>query len=348
MAMTEPFEAWELSARLALGDQGLGYHAAGPIIAEVRAHCEHTGESPYEAYGDPAEFAVTTAAEQPPELLEKVDRDGFTALGHLTGQLFLLALVALVLPLFYAVKDRTWSFPVTTAALAGTVLLVAAMFAVGAGPRALRAAGRPRLAKVSYLAAVLFGAGAAAAFTGLPHEHLVTLPVPAIVVAALLALYALTRGPKKPAGLPPHVSPTPRTAGPTAAEAWLTRLNGLLIGRYDLSPERAGDLVREARAHLADSGRTPGEEFGPVEDYALEVSRHEPIRQEPFYRTRPARVAARAAGVLICGGAFLRWLGDGPWWAAWLLAFPATVAAIWLLITSFRPGPPGSDPRRPS
>jgi hypothetical protein len=40
--------------------------------------------------------------------------------------------------------------------------------------------------------------------------------------------------------------------------------------------------------------------------------------------------------VLICGGAFVRWLSEGPWWATWLLAFPATVAAIWTLVQTIR------------
>ncbi|GIM89873.1 hypothetical protein Ato02nite_016660 [Paractinoplanes toevensis] len=336
MAKTEPFEGWELKARIALGDEGLGYHAANPIIADVRAHCEYTGESPYEAFGDPKEFAATTAAEQPPELLEKVDRDGLTPMGHLTGQLFVLSLAATVLPLFFAAKEHTWSFPATAAALTGTALLIVALFAVRGVPQALRASGRPHLAKFSYIAAVVFGAGAAAAYTGLSREHLFPVPAPAIVAVALVGLYLLTRAPKKPTELVPHVAPTPRTARPTGAEAWLTRLTGLLIGRYDLAPERAGDLAREARAHVAESGRTPEEEFGPVEDYALAVSRHEPIRKEPFYRTRPGRILGGAVSVLICGGAFVQWLGDGPWWATWLLAFPATLASLWMLTRTIR------------
>ncbi|GAA0561619.1 hypothetical protein GCM10010172_51030 [Paractinoplanes ferrugineus] len=336
MVETEPFEAWELKARIALGDQGMGYHAANPIIADVRAHCEYTGESPYEAFGDPREFAATTAADQPPELLEKVGRDGLTAIDQLTGELFVLSLAAVVLPLFFAVKEKTWSFPATAAALTGTALLVLALFAVGSGPRALRAAGRPGLTKFSYLAAGLLGAGAVAAFAGLPHEHLFPVPALAIVALALVGLYLLTRGPKKPAESAPHVPPTPRTARPVGAEAWLTRLTGLLIGRYDLAPERAVELAREAGTHLADSGRTPQEEFGPVEDYALEVSRHEPVRKEPFHRTRPARLLGAVLGVLICGGAFLGWLDGGPSWAAWSVALPATVGALWMLVRSIR------------
>jgi hypothetical protein len=336
MTATEPFETWELPARMALSDQGLGYHAANPIIADVRAHCEYTGESPYEAFGDPKQFAATTAAEQPPELLEKVDREGLTAIGHLSGQLFVLSLAAVAIPLFFAVTERTWTFPATTSALTGTALLILALFAVNGVPQALRASGRPRLAKFSYLAAAVLGAGAAAAYTSLPHHHLFPVPALAVVAVALVSLYLLTRTPKKPAELTPHVRPTPRTAPPTGTDAWLTRLTGLLIGRYDLDPERAGDLAREARAHLAESGRTAPEEFGPVEDYALEVSRHEPNRKEPFHRTRPARVIGGIAGVLICGGAFLQWLDDGPWWAAWLLALPATAASIWTLAQALR------------
>jgi hypothetical protein len=336
MTETEPFEAWELPARMALGDRGLGYHAANPIIADVRAHCEYTGESPYEAFGDPKQFAETTAAEQPPELLEKVDREGLTAMGHLTGQLFVLSSAAVAVPLFFAAKERTWSFPATTSALTGTALLILALFAVRGVPQALRASGHPHLAKSSYIAAGAFGAGAVAAYMGLPHRHLFPVPALAIVALGLGSLFLLTRAPKKPAEVTPHVSPTPRTARPAGADRWFTRLAGLLIGRYDLDPERAGDLAREARAHVAESGRDPEEEFGPVEDYALEVSRHEPVRTEPFYRTRPARILGGIAGVLICGGAFVRWLSEGPWWATWLLAFPATVASIWTLVQTIR------------
>ncbi|RSM48495.1 hypothetical protein DMB66_46280 [Actinoplanes sp. ATCC 53533] len=336
MTTTEPFEGWELKARIALSDQGLGYHAANPIIADVRAHCEYTGESPYEAFGEPKDFAATTAAEQPPELLEKVDREGMTVMDYLTGQLFVLSLAAVVLPLFFAVKERAWSFPATTSALTGTALLILALFAVGGVPQALRASGRPHLMKFSYIATGAFGVGAAAAYARLPHEHLFPVPALAIVALALISLYLLTRTPTKPAALVPYVAPTPRTARPVGAEMWLTRLTGLLIGRYDLAPERAGDLTREAQAHLAESGRTPEEEFGPVEEYALEVSRHEPIRKEPFYRTRPAQILGGVVGVLICGGAFIQWVGDGPWWAAWLVAFPATVASIWMLSRTVR------------
>ena len=174
MTKTEPFEAWELKARIALGDHGLGYHATSPIIADVRGHCEYTGESPYEAFGDPTDFAATTAAEQPPELLEKVDREGLTAMGHLSGQLFVLSLTAVALPLFFAVKERSWSFPATTSALTGTALLILALYAVSGVPHALRASGRPHLAKFSYLATGALAVGAA----GGVHNPAAQAPLP--------------------------------------------------------------------------------------------------------------------------------------------------------------------------
>ncbi|MFI7075762.1 hypothetical protein ACIBO1_00520 [Micromonospora sp. NPDC049903] len=91
--MTEPFERWELPTRLALSDQGVGHHLANPIIADVRTHCELSGQSPYDAFGDPEEFALTAAAEQPAHLRENVDRNGMLPADYLSGSVFALVVL---------------------------------------------------------------------------------------------------------------------------------------------------------------------------------------------------------------------------------------------------------------
>ncbi|GGN85030.1 hypothetical protein GCM10010112_64950 [Actinoplanes lobatus] len=59
------FDEWELPARFALADRGIGYHASTPLIAHVRAHCRRTGQSPLEAFGDPRRFAAAVAPGRP-------------------------------------------------------------------------------------------------------------------------------------------------------------------------------------------------------------------------------------------------------------------------------------------
>jgi hypothetical protein len=321
--MTETFDQWELSARIALGDQGIDYHAATPPIEAARAHCEATGQSPREAFGTPEEFAATTADELPAGLRAEVD--------YLTGQLFTLATLVLIASVFFAVLERTMSFPVTPAILAGLALLAAALMASGGLPGALRAAGRPRQAKLAYVAAGVLGLLSATAFTTLPHGQIARVPVLGLVAISVVALGLLTRAPK------------PRTRRPRQPrgtdgdpDAWLTRLSGLLVGRYDLPPERAADLVREARAHLAATGAAPQDEFGSPADYARRVAEPEPVRRDPWWRTPP--VAMLAWGLAIAAGVdtFIDWSAGGHVWSAWLVAVPATAFSAGQLIRTAR------------
>ncbi|MCO8274091.1 hypothetical protein M1L60_26165 [Actinoplanes sp. TRM 88003] len=326
--MTTTFETWELPARIALGDQGIGYHTANPIIEDVRAHCERTGQSPFEAYGDPREFAVRAAAEQPAEVREMVDREGMTPGDYLSGQIFVVnLLVLLAVPLFAAI-DRTWTFPATAAGLTGTVLLALTLFWAGAVPRAVRASGRPHLVKYAWAALPVLVLAAATAFTTLPREHLFPIPVVAVVVVAAILLGLQMREPKKPTG------PASRIPAPATADDWFERLNGLLIGRYDLAPDRAAELTRTARAQLAGSGRTA--DLGSVEEYAHRIQEGEPARKDPFWRTRPAQIISLLVGLGIAVRAFIGWQQDGVWWAAYLIALPAALGGAWFLLQALR------------
>ncbi|GAB2602221.1 hypothetical protein Aab01nite_62840 [Paractinoplanes abujensis] len=315
--MTVTFESWELPARMALGDQGVRYHEATPIIDHVKDHCLRTGQSPYEAFGEPREFAARAAAQVPAELRDPVDREGMTPRDYLEGQL--LVVTGLVIPavLLIAAIDRTWTFPATAAGLTGSVLLMVTFFWAGAVPRAVRASGRPHLVPYAWVAAALLVLITATAFTTLPRGHLFDLPVLAVAGVAAVVVALQLRGP----------SPT-RPREPQPEGDWFGRLNGLLIGRYDLTPERAAELTREARAR--------GGDLGPVEEYARTVQQGEPVRRDPFWRTRPARVIGILAGIGLAVRAFGDWQADGVWWAAYLIALPGALGGLWFLIQALR------------
>ncbi|MBL7253008.1 hypothetical protein [Paractinoplanes lichenicola] len=315
--MTVTFESWELPARIALSDQGVRYHEATPIIENVKDHCARTGESPYEAFGEPRDFAVRAAADVPAELRDPVDREGMTPGDYLGGQLLVVTGVVIPVVLLFAAIDRTWTFPATAAGLTGSVLLLVTFFWAGAVPKAVRASGRPHLVKFAWAAAALLVLGTATAFTTLPREHLFDLPVLAVAGVAAVAVALQLRGPS------PRRRRTPEPKGD-----YFERLHGLLIGRYDLTPERAAELTREARAR--------GGDLGPVEEYARRVQEGEPVRKDPFWRTRPAQIIGILVGISLAVRAFLGWQADGVWWAAYLIALPGALGGLWFLIQALR------------
>ncbi|ROO58501.1 hypothetical protein EDC02_0261 [Micromonospora sp. Llam0] len=333
-ATAEPFERWEIPARFALSDRGVGYHLANPIIADVQAHCAYTGQSPYDAFGSPEEFALVAAAEQPAHLRENPDRNGLTPGDYLSGGLMSLGLIGLGGSLFYAVLEQTLSFPANPAVSTGTALLGLAVFVVRGVPGALRAAGRPRLATASFALVALLAGLAVTAFFALPREPVFRVPVFALAGVSLLVLLWQLRGPAKPRQPIVHTPPTPRTAGhdndEADVDAWFRRLTGLLVGRYDLTPQRAGELARQARNHLvAAPGTIPDSEFGPVEEYARELADHEPQRRVPFWRTAPAMLIGSLAGLSLTVSAFLAWSAQGHYWAAYGVALPAALGSAW-------------------
>jgi hypothetical protein len=67
-------------------------------------------------------------------------------------------------------------------------------------------------------------------------------------------------------------------------DRWFRRLHGLLVSRHDMSTRRAATLVDEARAHLADTGTTAEDEFGPVGTYAADIAAPTKTAPRPWYR----------------------------------------------------------------
>ncbi|HWS38734.1 MAG TPA: hypothetical protein VN408_39105 [Actinoplanes sp.] len=176
------FEQWEMSARFALADRGIGYYGSEPIIAGVRAHCLATGQSPAEAFGDPRQFADDT-------MRSRMQRPSV----YLTGQLFLLSLGGIAVPVLFAMIDWTLQFAVSAAGLTGFAALILASFAAWGVPQALRSVGRPGAAVAVRLTALLLGAGAVPAYLLLPHDDLFTVPVPAVIAVAVGVLFLSTR-----------------------------------------------------------------------------------------------------------------------------------------------------------
>ncbi|XVV17409.1 hypothetical protein ACQP2X_24420 [Actinoplanes sp. CA-131856] len=160
------------------------------------------------------------------------------------GSLSLLAIPAI---LYAAWAAGSLMIPLTLDDLTGTALLVATLLAAFALPRVVWA-----YAVTGALVVVT-----ALAFTQLPGTSLGSVPAPALLAAAVLLAWLLNR--------------TPRRQSPE--QAWLSRLDGLLVGRYDVPRRRAAELVAEARAAGAPNGPAP------VARYARELAEAEPPRR---------------------------------------------------------------------
>ncbi|WP_128382327.1 hypothetical protein [Streptomyces cavernae] len=175
--------------------------------------------------------------------------------------------------------DTGLMLPVNWAGLCGTALLMCTLVGIQV-IRFLRTDGKPRAALWAIGGIALGIVLGAVAFQGLPRHELFPVPAPALtLVGIVLIVWGWNR----------DDSPRPQRSGQDAgqdsrqeSDQWLRDLSGLLEGRHDLVPERARELTAEAAVHLADTGRTPQEEFGPVEDYALRLAEHE-SRHTPWW-----------------------------------------------------------------
>ncbi|MEV7087831.1 hypothetical protein AB0O07_18370 [Streptomyces sp. NPDC093085] len=319
---------WAARAQLALAKRGVHHYTAVPLLEEVKASCAENGQPPEELFGTPEEFAEAALLELPPDTVPPADTQGLTSRDHLTGAPFLVTLWTLAASVLYAVLAGTLSFGVSAASLTGTVLLALAVMALSGPADALRSAGHLRLAPWPFALAALLAAGSAAAFTQLSRDHLVTIPLWAIVVVGVAALLFQLRGSKPP---------RPGAADPESTDAWLDRLVNLLIGRHDLPPQRARELAGEAREHLRVAGTTPGAEFGPLDEYARDLAEPETVRQPAWWRSTPGSVATHLIALALGAGAFVAWLHSAPY-AAYLLALPFAAGRVFRLIRLFVPG----------
>lgn len=314
--MRRSFAAWEVAARAAMADRGVDDDVANSLIDAAEAHAEQSGQDPWEALGSPTAYAAAAAAERP--VTERAGRDvhGMTPGDHPRAAILGLAVMAIPATALAALTRATVSFPVTWSGLAGLLSFAVCWVVVLGAPGAVRAAGRPQWVPW------LFGWGAVqvvatgAAFTLLPGSRLIDLPAPLIIAVAALVVWLLprTRRTRHRTAKPPTTAPP---SGRGDDDRWLGALRGLLIGRHDVPPRRAADLVTDARQHLALAGGSAHAEFGPVDAYAAELADSAAMRRDPWWRGSVAQLAATAiATAATAEVAADLWRGGHRWIAA--------------------------------
>ncbi|MGR3932811.1 hypothetical protein [Streptomyces sp. BRA346] len=226
-------------------------------------------------------------------------------------------------------------------------------------PADVRAAGDPdamtatdyAVAVTGQLGLMTFGAGAYEFVTnGLMTSLTTSALLGCVAIAAVaLAAVALVEGPDTVIA---HV-PTPAICAlgillpawvlfskpPTApaherlpSEAWLHKLPRLLEGCHALPRARAAELTREASRQLAESGREPEDEFGPVAAYARQLAKAKAPRQHWWQRND----VRSAVGTAFFGVYLVNNLHDqGPMWLT-LVAAVGTYTSTASLIAHLR------------
>lgn len=312
--MTAGFERWELLARTALDDRGIGYHEATPLIEQARSDYEQSGADPWEALGSPTDFAADVAAGQPAAQASR-DTQGKTARDHLSDGAFGCAFLGVPVSLLAMWANRGLTIPLTPAGTAGTLLSFLSLFTVVAVPNALRAAGRPRLAPWAFVAGGALVVAAATAFTGLPKDRFGEISALGTLVVSLGLCWLLTRPakPSKSGALPdPAAGPA---ADPTASTA-----------RRDADPADPDAWFRRLRAHVAASGARPQDEFPSLQQYAKELADGEPRRQPPWWRTPAASRAGRIGMLVLLAVQVVIAVTGDDWW----IAVTGTALLLWL------------------
>lgn len=252
------------------------------VLAEVAAHCAESGEHPRDAFGSPEEFAARTARERIP-LAEQARRDWakLSTVDYLLGGLSKIATLLVVAALMALVQEGLW-INLTLPGVSGSLLLAVTLQLVWVA-FALRTAARLRAAAAVGGGVAVLVLVTAVAFTALPHHGLGRMPTPMLGVAGvLLGLVAWRlesaderrRAGAAAGGRSADATADPSRAGsePSDTEGWLRLLGDLLVGRHGVPRRRARELVTEARDHLAATGRSPAEEFGPLQVYALRLA----------------------------------------------------------------------------
>ncbi|WP_433794569.1 hypothetical protein [Actinoplanes sp. CA-252034] len=302
------FDRWEASARIALAERGIGYHEATPLIEEARQHCAESGESPWRSIGAPAEFAADVAGSGSAESAER-DTRGKTPRDYLSDAMFGLAALGVPVAVAGSVAAGSLIIPVTAAGLVGSLVTCVAAVVAWAGPGALRASGYPRLAPWSFGLCAVLGALAGLAFMEVPKTRIGGLPALALIAVSVGVCWLLTRPRRRVAS-----AGGDGDDGPAESGAWFARLNALLVGRFDVAPARAAEMVAETRAHVAAAGVRPRDEFPSIAGYARDLAEAEPVRPGPWWRSPNAGLLATLGVGFVLGVQTVEAALNGPWW----------------------------------
>ncbi|MER5869547.1 hypothetical protein [Streptomyces sp. NPDC002044] len=136
----------------------------------------------------------------------------------------------------------------------------------------------------------------------------------------------------------------PETDAPDAQERelWLRELTRLLEERHAIPRARAAELTEEAAGHLDATGHAAGQEFGPVELYALRLAEADAPRAgwKRGGVLPDAVLAVILTGYLVAGIA-----SGGPLWQIGLAA-GALAVHLAILATRRSRGRPSGPPAR--
>lgn len=305
-------DTWQARARWELALRDVGEELADTRLAQVQQHCAETGQHPEESFGTPEDFAADVATDLATEGDSNRDPEPTEDL-RLNSFLLHLGYVAV---LFGAV---CWLFnglvlQATPGGLATAVLVCSVVAGVHVVEN-LRGSGRPRATPWAIGGVAAAGTLAVAAFQALPNQALFPVPAPLLIVLGLAAIGC---------GFARKGKVRPQRSG-QSTEQWLADLAGLLEGRHDLPRKRAAELTAEAAAHLRDTGRTPQEEFGTVENYAQQRAEHETTRP-PWWRRDNILSWLRIFGPLTL--LIVNIADDGAWWFSIVLVL-AICTELW-------------------
>ncbi|WP_405062714.1 hypothetical protein OG474_14065 [Kribbella sp. NBC_01505] len=262
---------WDARVRLKLAGGGVSRQTADEVLAEVAQHCADSGETARAAFGDPDQFAITVIQErQSPAERADIDRFGYNSAERRSETIAQVGLSFTVIGVFLWIAEGLM-LSVTVAGGIGWVLFIAASVRAKYVVHTMRGDGRRTGVLVrAWCEALGLGVTAALAFTLLPTNSIGRFPTPVLVGVGLALLgWAFVRDDTEPAPA-------------NEDEAWLVELRALLVGRHGVPRRRVQALIAETEAHLNDAKRSPLQEFGPADEYAVTLADGEPRTRWPW------------------------------------------------------------------
>lgn len=318
----EQDERWAQGVVAAMVLEGVGGAAAARELEEALPLVRTSGEGPEALYGDARQWALARLRQAPEEgrvLLDETPdaswRDALVV-GCVAAAVLTLALMVMVLLKDGWTSEYAWGWVLLPLASGLVCTLSLAVW-----ERVLLR--RPRWQAAAAAAAVLA--------VGVPGLTWLVMEGEGVVVrTSSLGWGVVALGYGLLAALLERVLPQ-RSARRSAAVddgRWERRLAGTLRLRMDLDEARVREIVREARAHAQESGRSLAAEFGDPAAYAARFRRDRTAR---LRRAAWARTGLVLAAVVVVVLALVEGAGAG-WgsllWAGAALLLVSTWSAL--------------------
>ena len=325
--------SWATLAAFRLGMDGVATSAARRELRRVADVVRESGEGPEALFGTPDEFARQVqddAAEAGEPLVDSSPDAAWRDV--LPVGLTVAAGTSVLFAVVWLIRDG-----LTTNVSWGTLLAPGLVGVTGVTVMTLW---ERMLVRASRLVAVLTCAAALAAMACAIAFWLVEVNAGTrLFTGSTLWLFALTPAYGALAWLAEKMlpqAPPARTTSEAAAagladdawadDAWAEELAGTLRLRMDLPEARVREIVREARAHAAESGRPLVEEFGAPARYAARFRRDRATasrRMAWLYTGMAALVLTISLGTFLTDGR-LSW-----WNVAWVTVIVLVAAGQW-------------------